>query len=159
MNFSEFTTKVEHIQKNRSIPTISNNKTVEWSDFSKEEGFTPITFMSDPNTINKNIATIQSIQTDIKNTNTALLKNYPILSSAVDVNESTRKHLHNNNSKYHYDDTQDPNVIIHPEESKDIKTAIQQDIQQLKLYQNSIYITAVIAGATFLIATIILVKK
>jgi hypothetical protein len=72
---------------------------------------------------------------------------------------SERDKLHSNNDKYHYDDIQDPNILIHPEESKDIKTGLMNDVNEMKLYQNSIYISTAIAGATFLIAALILSKN
>lgn len=146
-------------------------QTVDWTDYtSKEvvssemkkrgfrENYTSMTFNTDKNAISQNVATIQQIQTDLNKTNTKLQKNYKTLTTDVNKNKAERVYLHKNNSKYHYDDHQDPNVIIRPEESKDIKVAIQHDIQDMKLYQNSIYMVSIIAGATLLIATIILVK-
>jgi hypothetical protein len=124
-----------------------------------QENYTPMTFKTDPNAVAQNVATIQKMQQDLNTTSSQLQQNYSALTTDVNKNISSRQYLHQNNSKYHYDDVQDPNVILRPEESKDIKVAIQQDIQQMKLYQNSIYMVSVIAGATLLIATIILVKK
>ena len=124
-----------------------------------QENYTPMTFKTDPNAVAQNVATIQKMQQDLNTTSSQLQKNYSILTTDVNKNISGRQYLQKNNSKYHYNDVQDPNVILRPEESKDIKVAIQQDIQQMKLYQNSIYMVSTIAGATLLIATIILVKK
>jgi hypothetical protein len=118
-----------------------------------------MTFKTDPNAAEQNVTTIQQMQKDLNKTGAQLQKNYSVLTTDVKKNESNRLYLHQNNSTYHYDDIQDPNVIIRPQESKDITVAIQQDIQQMKLYQNSIYMVSAIAGATLLIATIILVKK
>ena len=123
------------------------------------ENYTPMTFKTDPNAAEQNVTTIQQMQKDLNKTGAQLQKNYSVLTTDVKKNESNRLYLHQNNSTYHYDDIQDPNVIIRPQESKDITVAIQQDIQQMKLYQNSIYMVSAIAGATLLIATIILVKK
>jgi len=124
-----------------------------------QENYTPMTFNTDTNAVPQNVATIQQMQSDLNKTHIQLQQNYSVLTRDVNINQANRQYLHNHNETYHYDDTQDPNVILRPEESKDIKVAIQQDIQQMKLYQNSIYMTSVIAGATLLIATIILVKK
>ena len=124
-----------------------------------QENYTPMTFKTDPNAVAQNVATIKKMQQDLNTTSSQLQKNYSTLTTDVNKNISGRQYLQKNNSKYHYNDVQDPNVILRPEESKDIKVAIQQDIQQMKLYQNSIYMVSTIAGATLLIATIILVKK
>ena len=123
-----------------------------------QENYTPMTFKTDPNAVAQNVATIQMMQQDLNTTSSQIQKNYSTLTTDVNKNISGRQYLQKNNSKYHYNDVQDPNVILRPEESKDIKVAIQHDIQQMKLYQNSIYMVSTIAGATLLIATIILVK-
>jgi len=131
--------------------------TIHWSEY--RENFESPSFQTDQNQTNQNIANIQSIQSNIKDTQQKLIQNYPILSTDIATNESKRQDLQKNNPKYHYTDRQDPNIILRPEESKDIQVAIQQDIQQMKLYQNSIYVTGAIAGATLLIAAIIFVKQ
>jgi hypothetical protein len=132
-------------------------QTVDWNKI--QENYTPMTFKTDPNAVAQNVATIQKMQQDLNTTSSQLQQNYSALTTDLNKNISSRQYLQKNNSKYHYNDIQDPNVIIRPQESKDIKVAIQQDIQQMKLYQNSIYMVSAIAGATLIIATIILVKK
>jgi hypothetical protein len=132
-------------------------QTVDWNKI--RENYTPMTFNTDPTAVPQNVATIQKMQKDLNQTSAQLQRNYSLLTPHVNKNISNRQYLQKNNSKYHYNDIQDPNVILRPQESKDIKVAIQQDIQQMKLYQNSIYMVSAIAGATLLIATIILVKK
>jgi hypothetical protein len=132
-------------------------QTVDWNKI--QENYTPMTFNTDPTAVPQNVATIQQMQKDLNQTSAQLQQNYSLLTTGVNKNISNRQYLQKNNSKYHYNDIQDPNVILRPQESKDIKVAIQQDIQQMKLYQNSIYMVSAIAGATLIIATIILVKK
>jgi hypothetical protein len=132
-------------------------QTVDWNKI--QENYTPMTFNTDPTAVPQNVATIQQMQKDLNQTSAQLQRNYSLLTTGVNTNISNRQYLQKNNSKYHYNDIQDPNVILRPQESKDIKVAIQQDIQQMKLYQNSIYMVSAIAGATLIIATIILVKK
>lgn len=63
------------------------------------------------------------------------------------------------NDMYHYNDTQDANTIFGYNEPKDTKTAINTDVNELKLYQNSIYITGIIACTTLLISAILISKK
>jgi hypothetical protein len=157
MEFSGFNTPL--YQKVDWIDYTSNE--VVSSEMNKRgfrENYTPMSFYTDTKDIQKNVATIQQMRVDLNNTSGKLQTNYKTLSNDVNKNKSGIKYLHDNNSKYHYDDIQDPNVIIRPEESKDIKVAIQRDIQEMKLYQNSIYVVSIIAGATLLISTIILVK-
>ena len=132
-------------------------QTVDWNKI--QENYTPMTFNTDPTAVPQNVATIQQMQKDLNQTSAQLQRNYSLITTGVNKNISNRQYLQKNNSKYHYNDIQDPNVILRPQESKDIKVAIQQDIQQMKLYQNSIYMVSAIAGATLIIATIILVKK
>ena len=132
-------------------------QTVDWNKI--QENYTPMTFNTDPTAVPQNVATIQQMQKDLNQTSAQLQQNYSLITTGVNKNISNRQYLQKNNSKYHYNDIQDPNVILRPQESKDIKVAIQQDIQQMKLYQNSIYMVSAIAGATLIIATIILVKK
>jgi hypothetical protein len=64
--------------------------------------------------------------------------------------------LTENNTKYHFTDQQDPNVILNPQESKDIRVAISEDIKQIKYYQNAILTASIIAGATILISFFII---
>lgn len=128
---------------------------------SNVEAFTNIypIFQTDVSNIPQNIEVIQNIQNDLIQTQDILLNTYTDLSNNIDIYNSKTKFLQKNNDKYHYNDLQDPNVILKPEESMDIKTAIIHDVNALKLYQNSMYITTAIAAATFLIAAIILTKK
>ena len=110
-----------------------------------------------PENLQKNDKLIKTIQSDFSKTQSILLNNMKDLSNNITGYVSKTDYLQMNNSKYHYNDQQDPNVIMRPEESKDIKTAIQHDINEMKLYQNSIYISSIIAGATILIAAIIII--
>ena len=110
-------------------------------------------------TLEKNDKLIKTIQSDFSQTHSILLNNMKDLSNNITGYVSKTDYLQMNNSKYHYNDQQDPNVIMRPEESKDIKTAIQHDINEMKLYQNSIYVSSIIAGATILIAAIIIIPS
>jgi Skp family chaperone for outer membrane proteins len=125
---------------------------------SVRESYTPLPFNPKTSGIAQNISTIQQMQTDLTTSGAKLQKNYSELKSEEEKYKADVNFLRANNVKYHYDDTQDPNILLRPEESNDIKVAIQRDIQDMKLYQNSIYMVSMIAGATLLIATIILVK-
>ena len=108
--------------------------------------------------VDKNLVTIQHLQLDNAITNERMILNYMDLSQNVGALEDNMSHLINNNDKYHYVGPDDPNVILRPEESKDIQTALQNDVIEMKLYQNSMYITTAIACATLLIGAIIISK-
>jgi hypothetical protein len=116
-------------------------------------------FYTNPKKIPKNIDTINEIQTDLLETQDQISNNYIDLSQNIGTYLSHTQYLSKNNDKYHYSDDQDPNVIIGHIEPKDLKTGLINDINEMKLYENAIYVTSVIAGATFLIAAIILSKK
>ena len=117
------------------------------------------TFLKDISNIPQNMEINKKIQADLIQTQDGLLRTYTDLSQNINVYLNKTQELALNNDKYHYNDVQDPNVIFRPDESKDIKTAILHDVNEIKLYQNSVFITTAIAGATFLIAAIILTKK
>jgi len=112
----------------------------------------------DINSVGQNIATIQELQQENAVLGSQLITKYEDLSNNVVGVLDKREFLLKNNEKYHYWGKDDPNVILRPEESKDIRTALQNDINEMKIYQNSIYISTAIACATFLIAAIIISK-
>jgi hypothetical protein len=116
-------------------------------------------FYTDNSYISKNVKNIQDIQTKYSEAQSKLLKNSMDISNNIDVYFSKTNVLQKNNEKYHYNDRQDPNVILHPQESKDITAAILNDVNEIKLYQNSIYITTSIVIATLFISAILLSKK
>jgi hypothetical protein len=97
--------------------------------------------------------------TTIPNAYTDFSANYMDISNDFGNYERIVSELKNNNNIYHYDDKIDANIIFEKNKSKDIKTAINNDINEIQLYQNSIYITGIIACATLLIASIIISKK
>jgi subtilase family serine protease len=109
--------------------------------------------------IDNNYQMINALYSGFNTSQTQLINNYKDISNNVHTYLSKRDYLQENNAKYHYDDMDDPNVILRPEESKDIKTAIKNDILEMRLYQNSIYITTAIACVTLIIGTLILTKK
>ena len=124
----------------------------------KREPFTT-TFLKtgDSNSIEKNIQTIQSLETKTKDNSNKLLTNYADISNNIQSYMKIQEYLHDNNDTYHYDDQMDPNVILKRAPPNNINTVLEKDIHTLTLYQNSIYITSAIACATLLIAAIIIV--
>lgn len=132
-----------------SIPSVPSVPSVPSQTFNTKP---------DINSIGQNIATIQELQQENAVLGSQMITKYEDLSNNVVGVLDKREFLLKNNEKYHYWGKDDPNVILRPEESKDIRTALQNDINEMKIYQNSIYISTAIACATFLIAAIIISK-
>lgn len=136
----------------------SVNDSIWTFEKAKREPFTT-TFLTsdDPNSIEKNIQTIQSLETKTKDNVSQLLANYADISNNIQSYMTTQTYLRENNETYHYDDQLDPNVILKRAPPNNINTVLEKDIHTLTLHQNSIYITSAIACATLLIAAIIIV--
>jgi hypothetical protein len=125
------------------------------------EGFTTFSIYEgiDRSTVQQNIDRQNNLLQSIQSNNEKKSKNYLDISNNIGAYNTTANILSTNNEIYHYTDNQDPNTIFGYNAPKDIKSAINNDINELKLYQNSIYITGVIACATLLIAAIFISKK
>ena len=125
------------------------------------EGFTFFSLYEGINstTVQQNINDQKNLAQSIQTNNSNISKNYIDISNNIGAYNTTANYLSANNNIYHYSDQQDPNTIIGYNAPKDIKTAINNDINELKLYQNSIYITGVIACATLLLTAILVSKK
>ena len=118
--------------------------------------YAPNSFYISAEKIQNNISTINTIQTGMSEKQTKLLNTYTDLSNNLQQNISQKNYLTENNTKYHFTDQQDPNVILNPQESKDIRVAISEDIKQMKYYQNAMLTASIIAGATILISFFII---
>jgi hypothetical protein len=125
-----------------------------------KEGFTTTPFYTTPDidSVGQNITTIQNLQQENGELGHKVISKYGDLSNNIGIILDKRDYLIQNNEKYHYWGKDDPNVILRPEESKDIRMALQNDVNEMKIYQNSIYISTAIACATLLIAAIIISK-
>lgn len=113
----------------------------------------------DKSTVEQNINTQNNLAQMIESNQKKQYQNYLDISNNITSYMNTATILSDNNNAYHYNDKQDPNSLINNTEIKDIKSAINNDINELKLYQNSIYITGIIACATLLITAILISKK
>jgi hypothetical protein len=147
------------IEQERVLTSLSLDKLTEGFTNDDSSKYVPMSFYMNAASVDTNVGTIQKIQTGVSETQSKILNNYTDLSNNIQTNMSQRKYLSDNNTKYHYDDNQDPNVILNPEESKDIHMAIKEDINQIKYYQHAIYSAYLIAGATLLIAVISLSRN
>jgi hypothetical protein len=156
--------------KGYTVSVNSSNSTVNWAPPLSTPSPTPtetsianqmappFLVEDEPETVSQNIDTVQSIyQRDI-NTNKQIVNQFMDLSYNVGETIDKMTFLYNNNEKYKYWGRDDPNVIINPEESQDIRAVLQKDVTEMRLYHNSIYITTAIACATLLIGSIIISK-
>jgi hypothetical protein len=151
-----------------TVSVNSSNSTVNWVppvststpiETPRTNVTAPAFFLEDyPATVSKNLDAIQTIHQENINTNKQKINQYMDLSQNVGATIDKMGYLYNNNAKYQYWGRDDPNVIINPEESQDIRMALQKDVTELRLYQNSIYITTAIACATLLIGAIVISK-
>ena len=126
-----------------------------FSGFNKES-FSPI------------IETLEGNNTDAKNylydkfdlIDTQFSDQYKDISNNLLQYKQNQVELSSNNKKYHYDDTPDHISLLNKQpKGKDIYMVVNSDINELKLYQNTIYVTGVIACATLLIAAIFVGRK
>jgi len=127
-------------------------KTFEgFTNFSIYEGMTTTTppYLGNYNTLNS------TVKGDEKN---IIIKN-KIIKDKISGYTTFVDDLKSKESVYHYDDKLDSQTIVGYNAPKDIKSAINNDVNELKLYQNSIYITGIIACATLLISAILISKK
>lgn len=127
-------------------PSIASSRIIEGID-------------ADTNTVEQNINNLDTTIQKVETGKTQLYQNYLDISNNIDKYSITTNYLSNNNNIYHYNDEEDPNTLFNYNKPKDIHTAINDDIAELQLYQNSIYITGIIACGTLLISAILISKK
>lgn len=144
-------------------------QSIDWSDFAGKESTlkaeldrrepftTKFENSYDHLSIKKNIDTIQTLDDKSKGNVQSLLNNYSDISNNIQSYLSSQDYMHNNNSKYHYDDIMTPDSILKKESPDNITTVLEKDLNTLNLHQNSIYISSAIACATLLIAAIIII--
>ena len=144
--------------------------TTEWDDYdgkrevlhsekSKREAFQPFYTTPDVSSVLQNVKSIKDLEQTTKYQSSQFIPNYMDISQNISEYNKKVKFLHDNNDTYHYDDEENPNVLIRHAEPKDIRDAIEHDINDINIYQNSIYITSAIACATFLIAALMISKN
>lgn len=102
----------------------------------------------------------KNTQEDRDSINAQFSDNYVDISNNIAKYSANRKALQSNNAKYHYDDNiSSMSLIDRREKNADIYSVVNTDINELQLYQNSIYITGAIACATLLITAIFIGRK
>jgi len=109
--------------------------------------------------IEKKIGVGEGLKSDVNIKSDKIIKNNQQISSNIQSYNDTINDLKSKNNIYHYNDTLDSHTIVGYNTPKDIKSAINNDVNELRLYQNSIYITGIIACSTLLISAILISKK
>ena len=109
--------------------------------------------------ISNNIGKLQGLEKETGNNIKTILQKHDDISINIDKYNEAKSKLSQNNSKYHYDDVIEPTAILKKQDEDNIRTVLQKDLNQLNLYQNSVYITSAIACATLAIAIIIIMPS
>jgi predicted AAA+ superfamily ATPase len=102
---------------------------------------------------------VNNLDQSIQSSQAQFIKNYVDLSNNIKAYTDMTKYLEENNSVYHYNDDQDPLTIVKQKTPKDLKSVLNEDVNQLKLYQNTVYISGTIAIATLVIGIILIGQK
>lgn len=123
------------------------------------EEFTFIENFDIQDEINGNADKKRDLEKSIRELENEKRNNYLDISANIQQYNKNVAHFTKNNDKYHYNDKQNPLVLINQREPKDISYAMKKDVQELMVYQNSIYITGIIACASLIIGAILIAKK
>jgi hypothetical protein len=104
------------------------------------------------------VNTVKNLEGSITRIDISANTNFKDISNNLGVYKNMATYLEQKNDVYHYNDKQDPMILLAQNPPKDIRYVINEDINKIKLYQNTIYISGAIACATALLAVILLTK-
>jgi hypothetical protein len=116
------------------------------------------TFINDAS-IQQNIDKVDKLDTSIQEISDEQYKIYTDITQDVGSYINQANNLIDKNDRYHYNDIQDHNELIKRTKPKDIRTTLNDDINKINLYQNTIYISGVIACSTLIIVLLMMSKK
>jgi hypothetical protein len=116
------------------------------------------TFINDVS-IQQNIDKVDKLDTSIQEISDEQYKIYTDITQDVGSYINQANNLIDKNDRYHYNDIQDHNELIKRTKPKDIRTTLNDDINKINLYQNTIYISGVIACSTLIIVLLMMSKK
>ena len=108
--------------------------------------------------VQDSVNTVKNLEGSITRIDISANTNFKDISNNLGVYKKMAKYLEQKNDIYHYNDKQDPMILLAQNPPKDIRYVINEDINKIKLYQNTIYISGAIACATALLAIILLTK-
>jgi hypothetical protein len=104
------------------------------------------------------VNTVKNLEGSITRIDISANTNFKDISNNLGVYKNMATYLEQKNDVYHYNDKQDPMILLAQNPPKDIRYVINEDINKIKLYQNTIYISGAIACATALLAVILLTR-
>jgi len=108
--------------------------------------------------VQDSVNTVKNLEGSITRIDISANTNFKDISNNLGVYKNMATYLEQKNDVYHYNDKQDPMILLAQNPPKDIRYVINEDINKIKLYQNTIYISGAIACATALLAIILLTK-
>jgi hypothetical protein len=108
--------------------------------------------------VQDSVNTVKNLEGSITRIDISANTNFKDISNNLGVYKKMATYLEQKNDVYHYNDKQDPMILLAQNPPKDIRYVINEDINKIKLYQNTIYISGAIACATALLAIILLTK-
>lgn len=108
--------------------------------------------------VQDSVNTVKNLEGSITRIDISANTNFKDISNNLGVYKNMATYLEQKNDVYHYNDKQDPMILLAQNPPKDIRYVINEDINKIKLYQNTIYISGAIACATALLAVILLTR-
>jgi hypothetical protein len=125
--------------------------------YKKTDKFHTETFVSIAQ-VQDSVNTIQNLEGSITRIDISANTNFKDISNNLNVYKKMATYLEQKNDVYHYTDKVDPQILLAQNPPKDIRYVINDDINKIKLYQNTIYISGAIACATILLGVVMLMK-
>lgn len=116
------------------------------------------TFINDTS-IKQNIVSLDALETSIQKKTDDQYKSYSDITKGVGSYVGSANGLIDKNELYHYNDIQDHNELLKRTKAKDIRTTLNEDINTISLYQNTVYISGLITCSTLIIVLLLMSKK
>jgi hypothetical protein len=125
--------------------------------YKKTDTFYTETFVSMAQ-VQDSVNTIKNLEGSLTRIDISANTNFKDISNNLGVYKKMTTYLEQKNNVYHYTDNPEPQTLLAQNPPKDIRYVINDDINQIKLYQNTIYISGAIACATILLGVVMLMK-
>jgi len=154
-SMSPYTPLEDKTKSSSELPGLDLNIASIWAMVSNKEG---ATFINDT-PIKQNIVSLDSLDKTMQTKTDTQYKTYADITKGVTEYVENANTLVDKNEKYHYNDMQDHNDILKRSKSKDIRTTLNDDINAISLYQNTVYISGVLACSTLIIVLLMMREK
>ena len=125
--------------------------------YKKTDKFHTETFVSVGH-VQDSVNKIQNLEGSLTRIDISANTNFKDISNNLGMYKKMTTYLEQKNNVYHYTDNPDPQTLLAQNTPKDIRYVIKDDINKIKLYQNTIYISGAIACATILLGVVMLMK-